>query len=91
MFLSSSLPQDPRIRLPPEEKGLIALDCAPRTVQANRATELRPLAEDRPGISGNSAGATTPVVEEKKLMIAPTILKLHGCEIPREWEGTARA
>ena len=22
--------------------------------------------------------------------IAPTILKLHGCEIPREWEGVAR-
>ena len=22
--------------------------------------------------------------------IAPTVAKLHGCEIPREWEGVAR-
>ena len=26
-FLSSSFPQEPRIRLPPEENGLMALDC----------------------------------------------------------------
>ena len=38
LLRSSSLPQEPRIREPPEEKGLIALLCAPRTVQVNTAS-----------------------------------------------------
>ena len=66
------------IREPPEEKGLMAEDWAPRTVQAKRAVADRPVEDARPGIRGNSAGATTPVVELKKLMIAPTILKAIG-------------
>ena len=75
---SSSSPQEPRISEPPEEKGLIAEDCAPMTVHANSAVADSPVDAARPGIRGNSAGATTPVVELKKLMIAPTILKAIG-------------
>ena len=59
------------IRLPPDENGLIALLCAPRTVQAKSASGLRP-------VDAASAGATTPVVEEKKLMNAATMLKAIG-------------
>ena len=77
-FLSSSFPQEPRIRLPPEENGLMALDCAPRTVQAKSTAGFSPVDTARAGISGNRAGATTPVVELKKLMNAATRLKAMG-------------
>ena len=66
------------IRLPPDENGLIALLCAPRTVQAKSASGLRPVDAASAGINGKSAGATTPVVEEKKLMKAATMLKAIG-------------
>ena len=73
-----SFPQEPRIRLPPEENGLMALDCAPRTVQAKSTAGFSPVDTARAGISGNRAGATTPVVELKKLMNAATRLKAMG-------------
>lgn len=78
IFRSSSFGVDPRIKEPPEENGLMALDCAPITVHAKSAEELKPADAARFGISGNSAGATTPVVELKKLMIAPTMLNAIG-------------
>ena len=78
LFLSSSFPQEPRIRLPPEEKGLMALDWAPRTVQAKSTVASRPVDWARAGIKGNRAGVTTPVVELKKLMNAATRLKAIG-------------
>lgn len=49
VFLSSSSPQEPRIRDPPEEKGLIAEDCAPRTMQANSAVADGPVEATSPG------------------------------------------
>lgn len=64
---SSSFGLEPRIRDPPEEKGLMALDCAPSTVQAKRTGAAIPVELARPGMSGKSAGVTTPVVELKKL------------------------
>ena len=67
-----------RIREPPEENGLMALDWAPRIVQANNTGALKPTEAARFGISGNNAGATTPVVELKKLMMAPTRQKAIG-------------
>src|SRR5699024_2075518 len=73
-----SFPQEPRIRLPPEEKGLMALDWAPRTVQANSTAASRPVDAASAGINGNRAGVTTPVVELKKLMNAATRLKATG-------------
>lgn len=82
-FLSSSFPQEPRIRLPPEENGLMALDCAPRTVQAKSTAGFSPVDTARAGISGNRAGATTPVVELKKLMNAATRLKAMGTRATR--------
>ena len=75
---SSSFGVEPRIREPPEENGLIALDWAPRIVQANNTGALKPTEAARFGISGNNAGATTPVVELKKLMMAPTRQKAIG-------------
>lgn len=57
---------EPKIREPPDENGLIALDCAPIMVQAKSAEELKPAEAARLGINGNRAGATTPVVELKK-------------------------
>lgn len=69
MFRSSSFGVEPRIREPPEENGLIALDCAPIMVQAKSAEKLKPAEAARFGISGNRAGATTPVVELKKHVI----------------------
>ena len=78
IFRSSSFGVEPRIREPPDENGLIALDCAPIMVQAKSAEEVKPAEAARFGISGNRAGATTPVVELKKLMIAPTILNAIG-------------
>lgn len=56
----------------------MALDWAPRTVQAKRAAGFKPVDAARAGISGNRAGATTPVVELKKLMNAATKLKAMG-------------
>ena len=47
----------------------MALDCAPITVHAKSAEELKPADAARFGISGNRAGATTPVVELKKHVI----------------------
>ena len=75
---SSSFGVEPRIREPPEENGLMALDWAPRIVQANNTGALKPTEAARFGISGNNAGATTPVVELKKLMMAPTRQKAIG-------------
>ena len=69
---------EPKIKEPPEENGLMALDWAPIMVHANRAEALKPAEAARFGISGNKAGATTPVVELKRLMIAPTILNAIG-------------
>ena len=60
---SSSLPHDAIIKLPPEEKGDIALLCAPKTVHANSDSAPSPVEAASAGISGKSAGATTPVVE----------------------------
>ena len=51
IFLSSSFPQEPRIRLPPEEKGLMALLCAPRIVQANSVAGFSPVETASAGIS----------------------------------------
>ena len=75
---SSSFGVEPKISDPPEENGLMALDCAPMTVHANRVAELKPVEAAKDGISGKSAGATTPVVELKKLINAPTILNAIG-------------
>ena len=75
---SSSFGVEPRIREPPEENGLMALDWAPRIVQANNTGALKPTEAARFGISGNNAGATTPVVELKKLMMAPTRQKAEA-------------
>ena len=51
---SSSFGVEPRIREPPEENGLIALDWAPRIVQANNTGALKPTEAARFGISGNN-------------------------------------
>ena len=51
---------------------------APSTVQANRAMGLMPVETASAGIRGNRAGQTTPVVELKKLISAPTRLKARG-------------
>ena len=50
-------------------------------MQVKRATGFRPVAAARAGIRGNRAGQTTPVVELKKLMMAPTRLKAMGIRI----------
>ena len=47
-------------------------------MQAKRAAGFSPVAAASPGISGNNAGATTPVVELKKLINAPTKLNASG-------------
>lgn len=56
----------------------MALDCAPSTVQAKRTGAAIPVELARPGMSGKSAGVTTPVVELKKLMMAPMMEKAIG-------------
>ena len=56
----------------------MALDWAPRTVQAKSTVASRPVDWARAGIKGNRAGVTTPVVELKKLMNAATRLKAIG-------------
>lgn len=56
----------------------MALLWAPSTVQANSAAGFKPVAAASGGINGNRAGATTPVVELKKLIKAPTKLKASG-------------
>ena len=59
-------------------RQLMALLWAPSTVQANRAAGFKPVAAASGGINGNRAGATTPVVELKKLINAPTKLNASG-------------
>ena len=56
----------------------MALLCAPRIVQANSVAGFSPVETASAGISGNRAGATTPVVELKKLMKAATRLNAIG-------------
>ena len=66
------------MRDPPDENGLMALDWAPSTVHAKSTGADSPVDAARAGIRGKSAGATTPVVELKKLMIAPIIENAIG-------------
>ena len=77
-FRSSSLEQEPRTRLPPEENGEMAELCAPITIQLNKTSGLIPVVAAKVGTSGKSAGHTTPRVLEKKLMIAPIMLNAIG-------------
>ena len=56
----------------------MALDCAPSTVQAKRTGAAIPVELARLGMSGKSAGVTTPVVELKKLMMAPMMENAIG-------------
>ena len=72
------MPHEAIIKLPPNENGLIALLCEPKTVAANNASALNPLDAARAGINGNKAGVTTPVVELKKLINATTKLNAIG-------------
>ena len=74
------------MRLPPDENGLIALLCAPKTVQAKRASALSPVDAASAGISGKSAGATTPVVELKNDMNAATTLNATGTSATATFE-----
>ena len=83
---SSSLPHEAIIKLPPDENGLIALLCEPRTVAANNASALNPVDAARAGINGNKAGVTTPVVELKKLINAPTKLNAIGTNATETFE-----
>ena len=75
---SSSVEQEPRIRLPPDENGDMAELCAPMTMQEKITTGEIPVLAANAGTSGNRAGQTTPRVLEKKLITAPTILNAIG-------------
>ena len=79
--LSSSLAQDPRIRLPPDEKGEIAEACAPMTMQANSIIGEIPVAEATAGTSGNRVGHTTPRVLLKIDMQALMSANVTGTNI----------
>lgn len=77
-FRSSSVGQEPIIRLPPDENGEIAELWAPIIMQVNSTSGLIPVAEARVGTRGNKAGHTTPSVLEKKLIMAPMMLNAIG-------------
>ena len=59
--LSSSLSQEPSIRLPPDEKGDIEVACEPATITVNSSMGFR-FAQLQWLVRLNNAGVTTPSV-----------------------------
>ena len=81
LLRSSSLLLEPTIILPEDENGEMALLWEPITVQVNSRNGLNPVAADKAGINGNSAGHTTPIVDEKKLIKEAIAAKATGSRI----------
>lgn len=66
MSRSASWAREPKIRLPPDEKGDMAEACPPMTIQVKRRIGAIPVLCATEGIKGNRAGQTTPKVLLKK-------------------------
>ena len=79
--LSSSVDEEPRTKLPPEENGEIEVAWEPIIIQVNNNIGLRPVATAIAGTVGNKAGVTTPSVELKKDIIPAITQRATGTTI----------
>ena len=79
--LLSSVVQEPRTKLPPDEKGETDVACAPIIIATNNNIGFIPVDAAIVGTIGNNAGHTTPIVLLKKDIHPPIRTSTIGIKI----------